>query len=170
MNTLFDDYDDRKIYMTPIENWEHLKIQIKKKSKSFANTKANQRKLQQHFIDQNKDKIIDPLLKEHIQQKEKELQNFINLGNVIRAKNNIVTKIYEEGKEINRKQEIKNGNQKFIFQIKRNDEVLYEKGEIILEIHNYYQNLYTSQKIKNNDIDNYLQDFDPPPPPQTRLI
>ena len=151
--------------MLPIENWEYLKIQIQKKSKSFANTKANQRKLQQHLIDQNRDKITEPLLKEHIQQKEKELQNFINLGNVVRAKNNIVTKIYEEGREINRKQEIRNGNQKFIFHIKQDDDVLYGKDEIILEVHNYYQNLYTSQKIKNNDIDNYLQDFDPSPHP-----
>ena len=45
INTLLNDYDERKTYMTPIENWEYLKIQIQKKSKSFANTKANQRKL-----------------------------------------------------------------------------------------------------------------------------
>ena len=46
INTLFDDYDDRKTYMTHIENWEYLKIQIQNKFKSFENTKANQRKFQ----------------------------------------------------------------------------------------------------------------------------
>ena len=30
--------------------------------------------------------MTDPLLKEHIQQKEEEFQNFVNLGNVVRAK------------------------------------------------------------------------------------
>ena len=67
--------------------------------------------------------------------------------------------MYEEGREIHRKQEIKNGNQKCIFQIQ--NDTLNEKEEIIAEIHNFYQNLYTSQNIDNNDIDNYLNDFEP---------
>ena len=82
-------------------------------------------------------------------------------GNRVRAKNSIINKVYEEGREINRKQEIKNGNQKFIFQIQNQNDILHEKEEIMAEIQNFYQNLYTSQNIDNNDIDNYLNDFDP---------
>ena len=82
-------------------------------------------------------------------------------GNRVRAKNSIINKVYEEGREINRKQEIKNGNQKFIFQIQKQNDILHEKEEIIAEIQNFYQNLYTSQNIDDNDIDNYLNDFEP---------
>ena len=54
-------------------------------------------------------------------------------GNRVRAKNSIINKVYEEGREINRKQEIKNGNQKFIFQIQNQNGILHEKEEIIAE-------------------------------------
>ena len=36
INELFDEYENRKTYMTPIENWEFLKIEIQKKYRSFS--------------------------------------------------------------------------------------------------------------------------------------
>ena len=161
INSLFDQYETRKNSTNCIQNWELLKQEIKSTSKSYANFKSKERKLQQDIINQMKDKNLDPDIRENLTKTEEDLKSFINSGNRVRAKNDIINRIYDEGREINRKQEIKNGNQKFIFQVKRDDEIIYEKSEIIQEIQNFYQVLYQSQKIPNQNIDDYLNDFHP---------
>ena len=99
---------------------------------------------------------------ENIIEEERKIKKFKNKGNLVRAKIDGLNKIYEEGKEINRKEEIKNRKAKLIYQIRENDSTITNKDDIIKEIHNYYQNLFESQNIDNNKIDDYLNDFTPP--------
>ena len=64
--------------------------------------------------------------------------------------------------EINRKGEIRKGNYKFIYQIRNNeDTILMNREQIINEIHQFYQNLYKSQDIDDNKINDYLTNFSP---------
>ena len=55
---------------------------------------------------------------------------------MVRAKNDGLNKLYEEGKEINRKEEIKKGNAKCKYQIRENDSTITNKDDFIKEIHN----------------------------------
>ena len=48
----------------------------------------------------------DPEILQNIEEKEQEIKNFISKGNLIRAKNDVLNKIYKEGKEVNRKEEM----------------------------------------------------------------
>ena len=81
---------------------------------------------------------------------------------MIRSKNQILDKIYSEGKTINRKEEFEKGTSKFIFKIKAYDKEYNAKEDILREIQNFYQNLYSSQNIPNKQIQDYLQDFNHP--------
>ena len=81
---------------------------------------------------------------------------------MIRWKSEVLNKVYEEGREINRKEEIKKGNYKFIHHLRtKDDEPIMDKGKILNEIKDFYQSLFTSQKIKEKDIEEYLFNFKP---------
>ena len=95
-----------------------------------------------------------------IQDKEQGNKNFTNKGNIVQAKSEVLNKIYVEGKEISRKEEIEMGNCKFIHQLRsKDDNPITDKVQIINEIKDFYQNLFNSQKIKDQDIDEYLKDL-----------
>ena len=83
-------------------------------------------------------------------------------GNIIRSNNVSLNKLYQEGKKISRKHEIKKGNSKIINQVQDDDDNIYNtKHEILNIIQQFYQSLYTSQNIDDNDINDYLLDFQP---------
>ena len=70
-------------------------------------------------------------------KKEKEIRNFMNKGNLVRVKNEAVNKIYEDGTEINRKEEIRKGYYKYIYQLRDNeDTILTDKEQIIMKFIN----------------------------------
>ena len=74
----------------------------------------------------------------------------------------MLDKIYSEGKTINRKEEFEKGTSNFIFKIKTNNKEYNAREDILREIQSFYQNLYSSQNIPNTQIQDYLQDFNPP--------
>ena len=155
-------YHETKMLNEPHQNWESFKNQVKIISKKFGNFLSALRKNEviacQNLKNQNP---TEEILKD-IEEKEKEIKNFLNLGNLIRSKNKILDKIYSEGKSINRKEEFEKGTSKFIFKIKANNKEYNEKEDILREIQSFYQNLYSSQNIPNAQIQDYLQDFNPP--------
>ena len=155
-------YHETKILNEPHQNWKSFKNQVKTISKKFGNFLSALRKNEiiacQNLKNQNPS---EDFLKD-IEEKEKEIKNFQNLGNLIRSKNQILDKIYSEGKSINRKEEFEKGTSKFIFKIKANNKEYNEKEDILREIQSFYQNLYSSQNIPNTQIQDYLQDFNPP--------
>ena len=155
-------YHETKILNEPHQNWESFKNQVKIISKKFGNFLSALRKNEviacQNLKNQNP---TEEILKD-IEEKEKEIKNFQNLGNLIRSKNKILDKLYSEGKSINRKEEFEKGTSKFIFKIKANNKEYNEKEDILREIQSFYQNLYSSQNIPNAQIQDYLQDFNPP--------
>ena len=155
-------YHETKILNEPHQNWESFKDQVKTISKKFGNFLSALRKNEiiacQNLKNQNP---TEEILKD-IEEKEKEIKNFQNLGNLIRSKNQILDKIYSEGKSINRKEGFEKGTSKFIFKIKANNKEYNEKEDILREIQSFYQNLYSSQNIPNTQIQDYLQDFNPP--------
>ena len=85
-------------------------------------------------------------------------------GTIIRSNNeslNHITNYIKKAKKC-RKHEIKKGNSKIINQIEDDDDNIYNtKHEILNIIQQFYQNIYTSQNIDNNDINDYLLDFQP---------
>ena len=99
---------------------------------------------------------------ENIKEKEKEIKNIQNLGNLIRVKNNTLNKIYSEGKQIDRKEELHKGISKFVFKIKSNNIEYTGKQDILNEIQNFYQDLYTSHNIPDTNIIKCLENFNPP--------
>ena len=155
-------YHETKILNEPHQNWESFKGQVKTISKKFGNFLSALRKNEiiacQNLKNQNP---TEEILKD-IEEKEKEIKIFQNLGNLIRSKNQILDKIYSEGKSINRKEEFEKVTSKFIFKIKANNKEYNEKEDILREIQSFYQNLYSSQNIPNAQIQDYLQDFNPP--------
>ena len=159
---LIFNYHETKMLNEPHQNWESFKNQVKIISKKFGNFLSALRKNEviacQNLKNQNP---TEEILKD-IEEKEKEIKNFQNLGNLIRSKNKILDKIYSEGKSINRKEEFEKGTSKFIFKIKANNKEYNEKEDILREIQSFYQNLYSSQNIPNAQIQDYLQDFNPP--------
>ena len=111
---------------------------------------------------QMKENNFEGEILEKINQKEEEIQNFNLRGNIIRAKNQTLENIYSDGKELSRKEEIKKGNSKFMYQIqKENGEITYEKEEILENVAEFYGNLYKSQDIETQKIKKYLEDFRP---------
>ena len=108
---------------------------------------------------QMKENNFEGEILEKINQKEEEIQNFNLRGNIIRAKNQTLENIYSDGKELSRKEEIKKGNSKFMYQIqKENGEITYEKEEILENVAEFYGNLYKSQDIETQKIKKYLED------------
>ena len=159
---LISNYHETKFLNEPHQNWESFKDQVKIISKKFGNFLSALRKNEviacQTLKNQNP---TEEILKD-IEEKEKEIKLFQNLGNLIRSKNQVLDKIYSEGKTINRKEEFEKGTSKFIFKIKAYNKEFNEKGDILREIQSFYQNLYSSQNIPNTQIQDYLQDFNPP--------
>ena len=163
IENLIIQFEQRKSYMNILDNWEIFKTKVKNISKSFSTLRSNERKTILKLCDEIKGYDPDPITLKNIEEKEQEIKNFKSKGNLIRSKNEALNKIYKEGKEISRKEEIKNGNVKLIHQLrKENDSMVKEKSEIIDEIYNFYQNLFKSQSIDNEKIDDYLSNFKPP--------
>ena len=107
-----------------------------------------------------KERDCDMEIMQNIMNKEQEIKNFISKGNMIRSKSEALNKVYEEGREINRKEEIKKENYKFIQLLRtEDDKPIMDKEKILKEIKDFYQSLFTSQKIKGKDIEEYLFNF-----------
>ena len=104
---------------------------------------------------------LDRNIKQTIQEKLIEIQNFKNNGNTIRTKNKNLEKIYDIGREINKNEEIKKGNMRNIYKLQNSTGITENQQEIFNTAKNFYQNLYKSQNIKNNKIDEYLNNFKP---------
>ena len=156
--------EDEKGKENSLSIWENFKNKIKKFSIKFGKTKAYQRKIMLEICKETKDRIFDGEIIEKIEEIEEEIQIFKIKGNSIRGKNSTLDNIYIDGKEINRTEEIRKGNSKFIVSVK-NEEfgILNEKDEILEEIKDFYENLYSSQGIPDQKIENYLEDFNPEP-------
>ena len=162
VENLMDNFEERKENLNILENWEQFKNEVQKISKSYSSMKARQRNITQKICKEMKQRDFNNETMQNINKKEKEIRNFINKGNLVRTKNEALNKIYDEGMEINRKEEIRKGNYKFIYQIRNNDDIIItDKEQIINEIHQFYQNLYDSQDIDENRINDYLKNFSP---------
>ena len=68
INELFENYNDRKSNLKPIENWEILKQEIQKTSKSYSKFKSKERELQKDFINQLKGKTLDPQIQQNVKE------------------------------------------------------------------------------------------------------
>ena len=154
-------FEERKKFSHILENWELFKTEIQKTSKPFSRFKAHERDHIQKICSELKERGCYFSVLENIPEEEKKIKNFKNKGKLVRAKKEGVNTLYEEGKEINRKEEIKKGNAKFIYQIRDNDSTITNKDDIIKEVHRYYQNSFESQIIDNNKIDDYLNNLTP---------
>ena len=130
----------------------------------FGKTKAYHKKIMLEICEETKNRIFDGDIMEKIEEIEEEIHIFKIKGNSARGKNSTLESIYLDGKEINRTEEIRKGNSKFIVSVK-NEEfgILNEKDEIMEEIKDYYENLYSSQGIPDQKIEDYLEDFKPEP-------
>ena len=130
-------------------------------SKSYGKMQASRRTTIE-IGKQMKENNFEGEILEKINQKEEEIQNFNLRGNIIRAKNQTLENIYSDGKELSRKEEVKKGNSKFMYQIqKENGEITYEKEEILENVAEFYGNLYKSQDIETQKIKKYLEDLRP---------
>ena len=164
IKNLISDFHFSKIakFKNTLDAWEDFKIQVAKISKSYGKMQASRRRTTIEIGKQMKENNFEGEILEKINQKEEEIQNFNLRGNIIRAKNQTLENIYSDGKELSRKEEIKKGNSKFMYQIqKENGEITYEKEEILENVAGFYGNLYKSQDIETQKIKKYLEDFRP---------
>ena len=159
---LFQDFELRRENVDILENWEIFKNEVKNVSKSYSNAKAKQRKTQILINKEIKTYYTDGETLDRIEKIDNEINTFRSKGNMIRSRNDDLNKIFEEGKEISRKMEIKKGHAKLIFQIQKDNIIYTEKEENLQLIHDFYQDLYLSQNIQDQKIDDYLADFKPP--------
>ena len=157
---LFQNFEERKSFIYILDNWEMFKLEVKKVTKSFSILRAKHRTNTILICNEMKERYFDMEIMQNIMNKEQEIKNFISKGNMIRSKSEVLNKVYEEGREINRKEEIKKGNYKFIHQLRtKDDKPIMDKEKILNEIKEFYQSLFTSQKIKEKDIEEYLFNF-----------
>ena len=141
----------------PLEGWEELKVEIKRKSITYAIEKSKQRKIQEEICNDILTQNVEKSIKDKARERLDEIKHFRNEGIKVRTKNDSLNKIYDHGKELNRKEEIKKGNSKTIIKINGKT----DKTEILTEIHNFYSTLYDSQKINEYEINEYLNEFKP---------
>ena len=137
-----------------------FKLEVKKITKSFSIVRAKHTTNTILICNEMKERDFDMEIMQNIMNKEQEIKNFISKGNMIRSKSEVLNKVYEEGREINRKEEIKKENYKFIHLLRtEDDKPIMDKEKILKEIKDFYQSLFTSQKIKGKDIEEYLFNF-----------
>ena len=132
-------------------------MKIKKQSISYAIFKSKERKIKTDIFKNLLEQDIDNETKENIKEEMEKINNFKNEGNKVRTKNETLNKIYEEGKQINRKEEFRKGNSKYISKINGSE----DKEEIKNNINDFYTKLYESQKLEKEKIDKYLENFNP---------
>ena len=70
---------------------------------------------------------------------DKDIKDLNTKGNIFRSKSDTLNNLFQEGKEISRKLEIRKGNAKLILEIQGNDTIHTEKEEILTHIHTFYQ-------------------------------
>ena len=146
-NTL-DEYFDNKI--NPIEKWELIKNKIKKISKQYSIQQANDRKIYKEvaenlFFDNPN---LDPNIKQTIQEKLIEIQNFTNNGNTIRTKNKNLEKIYDIEREINKNEEIKKGNMRNIYKLQNSTGITENQQEILNTANKFLSKFIQISKYK----------------------
>ena len=141
----------------PLDRWESMKKRFKKKSINYAIIKSKQRKDQEEACKDILEQNFSQEIKQNAKKKLNEIQNFKNEGIKVRTKNPNLNEIYSKGKELNRKEEIRKGNAKAIIKINGKS----EKDEILEETYKFYSKLYEKQNIDENEIDNYLLNFNP---------
>ena len=93
---------------------------------------------------------------ENVNQKENDLKEYQISGNLTRVKNKTLNNICAKSKDLDRKEEFNKGTSKCIFRTKTNNTNFTEKQDVLNEIQQFYQNLYSSQNIPDNSIHKYL--------------
>ena len=136
---------------------DNIKSKIKKQSISYSVFKSKERKIKTNIFNDLLTQNLDNNVKENVENELGKLNNFKNQGNKVRAKNETLNKIYVEWKQINRKEEFRRGNSKYISKINGSE----DKEEIKDNIHKLYTKLYESQKIDEEKINDYLENFNP---------
>ena len=156
------DHRKDKIKYMSNQYWEKGKEIIKnetikycKQKNKFIHTKH---KFYQNLINQN----IKKETKEKAQEELEKIEKYRAEGIKIRTKNEL-TNMYEENKYLDRREEIKKGRSKYITKlITEEGREITDKETIINTTLGFYKKLYTSQNIENENIDEYLKNFDPP--------
>ena len=87
-----------------------------------------------------------------------EIEQYENTGIKQRTNNKTLNKIYDQGKEISRKLEFRRGARKHIHTINGTT----DKQQILDHIKKVYTDLYKTQNISLEAINEYLKDFNPP--------
>ena len=162
VKNLINEYNIMKSLGTPHQNWSNFKAKIKKISKQFGSFLSKLRKSEAIAVEFLKNSNIPEVLMENVNQKENDLKKYQISGNLTRVKNKTLNNIYAKSKDLDRKEEFNKGTSKFIFRIKTNNTTFTEKHDILNEIQQFYQNLYSSQNIPDNSIYKYLENFEPP--------
>ena len=127
-------------------------------SKIIAKSKRKEKEVGEEMLLQN----FSQLIISNIESNLESLKNYKNNGKIVRTKSQYLNDIYDKGREISTKEEIKKGQQKCIFKLNDNNNILTDKDQILNKINTFYTDLYTSQNIPNQCIDKYLENFNPP--------
>ena len=151
------DKEKNKNNINILNKWDNIISKIKKQSISYSVFKSKERKIKTDIFSDLLTQNLDNNIKENVENELGKLNNFKNQGNKVRAKNETLNKIYVEGKQINRKEEFRKGNSKYISKINGSE----DKEEIKDNIHKFYTKLYESQKIDEEKINDYLENFNP---------
>ena len=90
-----------------MEGWEELKVEIKRKSITYAIEKSKQRKIQEEICNDILTQNVEKAVKDKARERLDEIKHFRNKGIKVRTENDNLNKIYDHGKELNRKEEKK---------------------------------------------------------------
>jgi len=164
VNEVGHDYE----HCNPLMKWEIFKSKIKDTSIEYCQKQASEAKQRKMYLQER----LNHLTKVNIMNRtnemddiEKELDNMYNSevkGAQIRSK----VKWIEDGEKctkyflnLEKKHQVSN----VIQTLKTDDDtVITEQGDLLDECCRFYENLYTSQYIPDNDIDSYLSDISTP--------
>ena len=162
INQILENFYDSNNFSDVITKWEKCKMDIKnttiKISKIIAKSKMKEKEIGEEMLLKNFSQLIISNIEDNLES----LKNYKNNGKIVRTKSQYLNDIYDKGREISRKEEIKKGQQKCIFKLNDNNNILTEKDQILNKINTFYTDLYTSQNIPNQCIDKYLENFNPP--------
>ena len=110
-----------------VQRWERYKKEIKNISIKSSKILAKIRRSEEQISKEMKQGDFSEEILNNIRDKLESIKKFKNKGDRIRTKSYYQNDIYEQGKEISRKEEIKNGQQRSIFKLKNENTFITDK-------------------------------------------
>jgi exonuclease III len=144
------------IHWDIIAMWDNLKKKFKKTAINFTKRESELKKKEEQEIKSRLGANISEEIKRDLKIKLNNIRNERERGKVIRA--GVYSNLYTYANDLYKREELRRGGEKEILELwdTNKREKLTGKNEILKRVKEFYKELYTSQEITNEQINEYL--------------